>query len=123
MVRPAGINFPFINHPSGFPKLVLPDAIYAQSIEQILLTRKGERVMLPEFGSNLLKYLFENNDQSTANAVIDEVRDAIARWDDRIIVTDVRVERDETVAKIAIKYRIFNRDLEHILIVNNNNGR
>lgn len=110
MARIVGIYFPFTNDPTGFPKKVYPDDVYVQSIMQILLTRIGERVMLPEFGSRLYELLFENAGDVTENAIRDEVIRAVSLWEPRVRIEDVRVEFfDDGHAKVTIIFRVLGR--------------
>jgi len=44
------------------------------AIKQLLLTEPGERVMLPNFGCNLKKYLFEPLDEITFESIKREVQ-------------------------------------------------
>lgn len=79
-----------------------------QSIKTILSTTPGERLFLPEFGSNLKEYVFEPLDFSTTELIIGEIEIALERWEDRITVVDITVEEepDENVLKISIDYSI-----------------
>src|SRR5689334_19697267 len=63
-----------------------------ESIELILRTRPGERLMLPEFGCSLERYLFEPNNISTLRLIQEEVKRAISRWEPRVRLDDVVVE-------------------------------
>lgn len=65
-----------------------------QSIYIILMTRKGERAMLPEFGSRIHEYVFELPDLTAENLIATEVVDALTRWEPRIV--DIEVELDES---------------------------
>ncbi len=46
----------------------------------LLLTQKGERYMEPNFGTNLLKYVFEPNDNLTATEVEKEIKKTISLY-------------------------------------------
>jgi len=107
-----GIDFPFRAAPTGIPAAVVPDDLYARSIAQILLTRVGERVMLPEFGSNVHRLLFENRGPVLENDIAREVKEAIERWDDRIIVDKVEVRFVESAAFVKIFFRVASKELE-----------
>tara|TARA_R110001583_G_scaffold52130_1_gene162144 strand:+ start:80 stop:547 length:468 start_codon:yes stop_codon:yes gene_type:complete len=43
------------------------------ALHQLLLTERGERIMLPKFGCNLKKFLFQPLDQNTFNAIKEEI--------------------------------------------------
>ena len=63
-----------------------------ESIGLILRTRPGERLMLPEFGCSLERYLFEPNTISTLRLIQEEVKRAIGRWEPRVRLDDIVVE-------------------------------
>ena len=66
-----------------------------QSIIAILTTRKGERVMLPEFGSNVWAILFEPMDDITTDKLRDAVMSSIKRWEPRVEIGNVQVTPKE----------------------------
>ena len=49
-----------------------------QSIEQILDTEPGERIMLPEFGCGLRRYLMEPNTLTTRTAIAEDIEQRAA---------------------------------------------
>ena len=80
------------------PRLVrgaLQFARYEDDIEQaiqiILLTSRGERVMMPEFGAGLRDFVFEPNSDATRARMEDVVRKALVDWEPRIDVERVEV--------------------------------
>lgn len=60
-------------------------------VTQILTTERGERVMLPNFGANLKKYLFEPIDHVTYNAIKNEVVTSISNYSNDIVILRLRV--------------------------------
>lgn len=54
-----------------------------QSIETILNTEPGERIMLPGFGCGLRSYLMEPNMLTTQTAMRKDIADALSRWEPR----------------------------------------
>ncbi|MBR5509402.1 MAG: GPW/gp25 family protein [Lachnospiraceae bacterium] len=63
-----------------------------QAIYIILMTRMKERAMLPDFGCNLHEYIFELPDSDFELRIGSEVREALMKYEPRIINVDVRVE-------------------------------
>jgi phage baseplate assembly protein W len=64
-------------------------------IRNILLTRRGTRRMLPDFGANLEDKLFEPLDEITAKAIGKVIMEQINQWDTSIIINQVSLEVDE----------------------------
>ncbi len=88
------LNSEFLGRGFGFPLKVDPmtgrmeTADYEESIRQavfiILMTRKGERVMRPEFGCDIHNYAFGNTDFETMSRIEEAVREALILWEPRI---------------------------------------
>jgi hypothetical protein len=79
-----------------------------EAIRIILMTERRERLMLPEFGGGLGPSLFEPNTVTTRHLIKDRIQKALAEWEPRIKVEDVRVEEDPddpqgAIATIAYK--------------------
>lgn len=72
-----------------------------ESIEIILRTRPGERLLLPDFGCSLEQYLFEPNTISTLRLIQEEVKRAIRQWEPRVRLDDVVVETDAQDARVV----------------------
>ena len=77
-----------------------------QSIETILDTEPGERIMLPGFGCGLRRYLMAPNTVSTRAAIQQDVETALTTWEPRIRVMEVSVVPGEqpTLIWIGISY-------------------
>lgn len=65
-----------------------------ESIQIILLTEWNERIMMPEFGGSLGRFLFEPNNVTTRHLIRDRITKALARWEPRVAVESVEVEED-----------------------------
>lgn len=73
-----------------------------ESIQIILLTEPGERVMLPAFGCGLRRFLYEPNTPATRRLIQERVQDALRLWEPRIGVESVTVDADPNDAQAAI---------------------
>jgi phage baseplate assembly protein W len=84
-----------------------------QSIEIILSTGKGERVMRPDFGCDINKLLFAPNNGATRALAEFEVSEALTTWEPRIEVLEVSArpggDNGELVL-IDIAYRVRSTD-------------
>lgn len=52
----------------------------SSKLTYLLLTNKGERYYDPNYGTNLLKYVFEPNDQVTENDIENELREDVKKY-------------------------------------------
>jgi uncharacterized protein len=87
----AGLAFPLATDATGSVALVTEDKEIAQAIWLVLATSPGERPMRPEFGSRLSDYVFAPANATTAGQLANEVREALERWEPRIVVGDVDI--------------------------------
>lgn len=60
-------------------------------VMHLLLTPKGERIRKPDFGTDLMKYVFDQNDKRTWENVEAEIRSAANKWLKGIKITGVEV--------------------------------
>ena len=103
----TGLRFPL--RPQGRTgrlELVSGTEVVRQSIETILDTDPGERIMQPLFGCGLRRYLMAPNTAATRTAIRQDITEALALWEPRIRVTDVSVTpgEDPTLVWIDITY-------------------
>ena len=66
-----------------------------QSIAQILDTRIESRVMRRDFGSGMRGIVFEPNDPQLDIQLDYLIRSAIARWEPRVFVGPIRIDRSQ----------------------------
>jgi phage baseplate assembly protein W len=69
-------------------KKISPEEHIRQSLEDILSTPKGSRVMLRDYGSRLFELLGRGIDKMS---IFTAVHEAIARWEPRVRLSAVRV--------------------------------
>lgn len=73
-----------------------------ESLWILFSTSLGERIMLPQYGSELWKMVFQNITTTLTTQLEDIVRTAILYWEPRIDVDDIEVEPDATVAGLVL---------------------
>ena len=105
----VGWKFPLQVNPGG----QIAQAKYEQRVEEsiylILSTAKGERIMLPDFGCGIHDMVFGINDPRTRSAVVQQVRQALTKYERRIDVLDVSADSSDdqpNLLLIRINYRI-----------------
>lgn len=107
-----GVKYPFTS--DGFQHFYvdangsLEDKVKSQ-LMHVVFTPKMQRVRLPEFGTNLIKYIFEPNDTITWETVKNDVSDAVNRWCDNIALNNIEVvknENDESEVFVRIDYSV-----------------
>jgi len=80
-----------------------------KSLEILLSTRLGERIMLPDYGCNLDELLFKPLNLTLKTYVIDLIKTAILYHEPRIDVEKIRIEPstdNDGLLLINIDYRV-----------------
>ena len=88
-----GINFPFRDSRRGdYLELTELEAQQIKSdLIHLLLTRKGSRYYLPEFGTRLYEFLFEPFDGLTFDAIQSDIRDAVQNFMPNLLLNQVTI--------------------------------
>ena len=59
----------------------------------LLLTEKGERYYMPDYGTNLLKFIFEPNDDDTTVNVKEDLNNTVSKYMPQITISNVEFNR------------------------------
>jgi uncharacterized protein len=105
------IDYPFKNSPDGFflnlnandQKGIKADLMH------LLLTRKGQRLYNPDFGTDLLKYIFEPNDNKTLADITESVKTTVKKYLPNLTITNLTVtpsNDSDYAAVITLEYTI-----------------
>jgi uncharacterized protein len=107
---PAPIGWPLLPVPDAGGRLAFPslEESVRQQIRVILLTRRGEQLMRPDYGAGLDEMLHEPNTLVTRRRIRDRIAEGLARWESRITVDGIEVWElpdDPTRVRVEIGYR------------------
>ena len=85
----------------------------ARSIRNIVFTLPGEKFFNASFGSRITESLFENIDDITATIIVDEIRESIETYEDRVQLVDVIADPDfeNNSFDLTITYEIIGRNI------------
>ena len=97
---------PEFDKESGTVKLVSNEEDINESLNILLSTSLGERVMQPEYGCNLNDYLFESLSSSMIGFIKDRVEKSILIFEPRIIAEKIEVTDDGSFDLIEGKFII-----------------
>lgn len=105
------INYPFMNSPKGFFLDLTSDenAAIKADLMHLILTRKGQRLYNPDFGTDLLRFIFEPNDNLTLSKIKEEIDTVVDKYLPNLKVTNLTVEPSELndhLAVVRIDYTI-----------------
>jgi phage baseplate assembly protein W len=89
-----GINFPFRQSLNGKYLSLSEDTDQEirSNLIHLLLTRKGYRYFLPDFGTRLYEYIFEPLDGETFDAIKQEIIEAVNIYIPNLVIEDIVVE-------------------------------
>ena len=88
-----GINFPFRDSFNG-KYLDLSDNSDEEirtDLIHLLLTRKGARYFLPDFGTRLYEYIFEPLDGPTFTDIEAEIKDSVEKFIPNLIINSISI--------------------------------
>lgn len=89
--KAIGILLPITRADNHFNQSYTTEEQAISNLKNLLLTSKGERIMLPDFGTNLTQFLFENINQDLLDRIETEIISSIEKWLPNINIIDVRV--------------------------------
>ena len=86
------INYPFKDSGKGFFLDLNSDtnAAIKADLMHLLLTRKGQRLYNPDFGTDLLRFIFEPEDGLTLNNIKDEIRTVVKRYLPNLTINEIK---------------------------------
>jgi uncharacterized protein len=98
---------PVFNKKNRKVEMVKEEEDIRQSLQILLSTRIGERVMRPDFGCNLDEMLFENLDITLKTYVTDLIESAILYFEPRIELNAVEIQPDNELEGVLMIHLIY----------------
>lgn len=119
-----GLKYPFTNE--GFQHFFTDtndtEKDRARSeIMYIIFTPKGQVIRCPQFGTDLIKHIFSQNDQLSWEAVKTEISESVTRWGTGLNLKDIQVVKDEDdpngiYVRIDYTYKQANREINDSIV-------
>ena len=109
-----GIKFPFTkdNNDEIFLDLNQNFVDKAKSdMFHAIFTPKGQRVRMPDFGTDLIKFIFEENTKTTWDKIRDEITAVTEKYVPTVNVTDVELYtecEDDHQVFVTVKFTVTN---------------
>jgi len=63
------------------------------NLQVLLSTKKGERVMRPDYGTNLMRLLFEQ-DNTVDGEIINEISESVSKWMPNVVINNINIDKD-----------------------------
>jgi phage baseplate assembly protein W len=88
-----GIDFPFRESKKGdyLSMTEIPEREVRANLVHLLLTRKGSRYYLPDFGTRIYEYIFEQNDLVTFNLIEEEIREGVKKYIPNLDINSINI--------------------------------
>ena len=88
-----GIDFPFRDSLEGkFLKMTTtPEREIRANLIHLLLTKKGSRYFLPDFGTRLYQFIFDQNDVVTFDLIQEEIREVVKKYIPNLEINSIDV--------------------------------
>ena len=108
----VGLSLPLKNGDGGFFEQNFTSYNQAKSnLKNLLLTKKGERIAQPQFGSGLQSLLFEPIDSEFENKITDTITESVEKWLPYITIEDIFIDisdsnKDRNKVGVEIKFRV-----------------
>lgn len=110
-----GIKLPVKNGINGYFEQAFTSYDQAKAnLQNLLSTKKGERIMQPEFGSGLHTLLFEPMTTEFEQSLRDTITDSVNFWLPYITIEEIDIEmtdemKDRNYAQMSITFSVGNQ--------------
>lgn len=98
LTQKYGIKYPFTSDNTDEVFLDLNET-YEDSVKSsvlhVIFTPKGQRLRRPDFGTDLIKYIFDPNDGGTIDNIKSEIRESVGKYVPGVEFEDISVYDDD----------------------------
>lgn len=105
-----GISLPLtLDDAGGFTRIKTFNRLVKQNLKMLILTIPGERVMIPEYGVGLKKYLFSNYNPSIFGEIQQKISEQVAIYLPAVTIKDIQFNDsspDQSLLSIRIVYSV-----------------
>jgi phage baseplate assembly protein W len=117
VAKPQNYLFgPILPRDTGFPNAsqwefnMLSDLyILESSVKMLLLTNKGDRIMEPDYGTNIRNLLFESQLEGVDSLIQEEIVSAFAQWEPRVQLAGLTMQSDPNGRSVSVNLVIVSR--------------
>lgn len=106
------IKFPFTENNEEGLFLDLNNSVEDKALSDlvhVILTPKRSRIRRPDFGTDLMKFIWEMNDETLWNDIRDEIKDSVSKFVENVTLDDIIILRDtnnDNKIVISIRYTL-----------------
>lgn len=110
-----GIRYPFMsdNEENYFTNVNYDTKDKVKSlIMHVIFTPKGQKLRDPEFGTNLIRYIFEPNDNDSWENIKSEISEAVSKYVNGVKINGINMmeneDNDSHLLYVRVDYSIMN---------------
>ena len=106
------IKFPFTENNEEGLFLDLNNSVEDKALSDlvhVILTPKRSRIRRPDFGTDLMKFIWEMNDDTLWNDIRDEIKASVSKFVENVTLDDIIILRDtnnDNKIVISIRYTL-----------------
>ena len=115
-----GIKYPFTSDNNDNLYLDLNES-YSDGVKSqvlhVIFTPRGQKLRDPEFGTNLIKYIFNPSDNDTFNDIKTEITSQVSKYVPSVEFRDVSIYSDENVENgiiVMVEYGVKKGEMTEI---------
>lgn len=107
-----GIKYPFTNESDSLTFFDLNETkeeSVRSMLLHIILTPKGQRLRHPNFGTDIIKFIFEPNDSDTWEDIKEEIRTKVSLYLPEVVFNDIKIihnTEEENSIYLMIEYTV-----------------
>jgi len=106
-----GITLPIQIGKTAFNQSFITADQVKSNIKNLLLTKRFERLMQPEFGSGIQELLFNMNDEMFADNLENTIVDTLSKWLPYVNVETINIEqsnefKDNNKVEVSVSFRV-----------------
>lgn len=93
MATTYGIDYPFKDSPKGdyLNMTEIPEKEVRANLIHLILTRRGSRYYLPDFGTRIYEFIFDQNDFITHNLIEEEIREGVKKFIPNLDINSISI--------------------------------
>jgi phage baseplate assembly protein W len=106
-----GITLPIQIGNTAFNQSFITADQVKSNIKNLLLTKRFERLMQPEFGSGIQELLFNINDEMFADNLENNIVDTLSKWLPYVNVETINIQqsnefKDNNKVEVSVSFRV-----------------
>jgi len=105
VIQRYGIKYPFTsdNEEKMFLDVNNSEAECIKSkLLHVIFTPKGQKIRDPEFGTNLIQFIFSQNDSNTMSDIRKEISDCVSKYVPEVIFKNINVYKEDEEKSIVV---------------------